>query len=245
MQPPARCVIIGRAPRAEPRSLGITRDNVDSARQNVPGSSQHLARQLRFLASSANELDRGDADEAIRIATAIRVIVHHTSNSSSLLAQLGVPEVSLLSTTRGFFEDGPGEKPWVGASSFHYDGAGFLRQTAEGLLYRPKLGDGSYRGYLSAQDWWRQVIFGLDPTTIYSRRAIVLGAANQDGGAHVDPNPDERYLRLAYKQEFGVLVGQSPEGEVRIPLYGYHVVALRQMAYELLNSPALMALSEA
>ena len=161
------------------------------------------------------------------------------------MTQLAVPEVPLLSTTRGYFEDGPGEKPWAGASSFHYDGAGFLRQTGEGLLYRPKLGDGSYRGHLRAPDWWRQVVFGLDPVTIYSRRAIVLGAANQDGGAHVDPNPDERYLRLAYKQEFGVLVGQSPEGEVRIPLFGYHVVALRQMAYELVNSPALMALIEA
>lgn len=210
-----------------------------------PTTSQHLARQLRFLEASVKGLDSGDAGEAVRIATVIRVIVHQTPKSTSLLTQLGAPATALLSTTRGFFEDGSGEKPWMGAESFHYDGAGFLRQTGDGLLYRPKLGDGSYRGYLPAPDWWRQVIFGLDPATIYSRRTIVLGAANQDGGAHVDPNPDERYLRLAYKQEFGVLVGKSLEGEVRIPLFGYHVVALRQMAYELLNSPALLALIEA
>lgn len=158
---------------------------MDQDRPVPPSASQHLDRQLRFLESSAQGLDSGHVDEAIRIATAIRVILHQTTSSTSLLTQLSAPHVPLLRTTRGFFEDGPGEKPWVGATSFHYDGAGFLRQTGEGLLYRPKLGDGSYRGFLPAPDWWRQVIFALDPTTIFTRRAIVLGAANQDGGAHV------------------------------------------------------------
>ena len=43
-------------------------------------------------------------------------------------------------------------------------------------------------------------------------------------------------------QEFGFSVSHSEEGEVRIPLHGYHLIALRQISYELLNSPALLDL---
>lgn len=205
---------------------------------------QHLARQLRFLEASAVLLDAGELDEAVRITTAIRVTLHHTSKSTSLLAQLSVPDLPLLTTSHGFFEDGPGPRPWLGARRFHYDGAGFVRITSEGLVYRPKLGDGSCAEFLSATDWWHQIVFALDPGALFSRKAIVLGAANQDGGAHVDPNPDSKYLRMAYTQEFGILVGHSAEGEVRVPQYGYHIVALRQMAYELLNSSALTSLAD-
>ena len=196
------------------------------------------------MAASAARLDAGELDEAVRIATAIRVMLHQTTMSTSLIAQLPAPDLPLLTTSHGFFEDGPGPRPWLGARTFHYDGAGFVRITSDGLVYRPKLGDGSCAEFLSATDWWRQIVFALDPGALFTRRAIVLGAANQDGGAHVDPNPDSKYLRMAYTQEFGILVGRSAEGEERVPLYGYHVVALHQMAYELLNSPALTTLAD-
>jgi hypothetical protein len=96
---------------------------------------------------------------------------------------------------------------------------------------------------LPAPDWWRQVVFALDARAVFTRRRIVLGAANQDGGAHVDPALDAQYERLAYTQAFGFLVSLSERGEASIPLYGYHLIALRQIGYELLNSPELLALT--
>lgn len=49
----------------------------------------HLAEQLGFLERSADAFDNGYEDEAKRMATAIRVLVHDTNQSISLLKQLG------------------------------------------------------------------------------------------------------------------------------------------------------------
>jgi hypothetical protein len=51
---------------------------------------EHLIEQLGFLASSAAEYDAGTESEAKRLATTIRVLVHDTSRSRSVLTHLGV-----------------------------------------------------------------------------------------------------------------------------------------------------------
>ena len=51
-----------------------------------------LAEQLQFLASSSRAFDQGDLAEAKRIALVIRVLVHDTAMSHSLLAQLGIKD---------------------------------------------------------------------------------------------------------------------------------------------------------
>ena len=59
---------------------------------------EQLKRQLHFLETSCREYDTGNVDEAIRAATALRVIFHNTSSSTSLLMHLGATGISLLST---------------------------------------------------------------------------------------------------------------------------------------------------
>jgi hypothetical protein len=59
----------------------------------------HLTKQLGFLERSCQSYDAGISDEAIRIATVIRVIIHHTGASTSLLKHLGATTINLLSTT--------------------------------------------------------------------------------------------------------------------------------------------------
>jgi hypothetical protein len=59
----------------------------------------HLARQLGFLLRSAAAYDSGLRDEAYRIATAIRVLLHQTNRSDSLLHHLRAESAPLLSTT--------------------------------------------------------------------------------------------------------------------------------------------------
>jgi hypothetical protein len=51
-----------------------------------------LAEQLRFLASSGRAFDQGELSESKRIALVIRVLVHDTGASHSLLAQLGIKD---------------------------------------------------------------------------------------------------------------------------------------------------------
>ena len=58
--------------------------------------SQHLQEQLEFLQASAGAYDQGFEGEAKRLAVSIRVLVHDTSNSNSLLGQLGQKDIKFL-----------------------------------------------------------------------------------------------------------------------------------------------------
>ncbi|MFC1908223.1 hypothetical protein ACFLWT_02340, partial [Chloroflexota bacterium] len=48
----------------------------------------HLKDQIAFMKISANSYDNGFEDEAKRLAVAIRILVHDTPQSTSLLTQL-------------------------------------------------------------------------------------------------------------------------------------------------------------
>ena len=50
----------------------------------------HLCEQVQFLAASAAAFDNGHEGEAKRLATTIRVLVHDTKSSRSLLRQLNM-----------------------------------------------------------------------------------------------------------------------------------------------------------
>src|SRR5437879_10728421 len=59
-----------------------------------------LEEQIRFLARSCAAFDAGAEDEALRIATALRVIFHDTAVSTSLIRHLDLPD-RMLSSSRG------------------------------------------------------------------------------------------------------------------------------------------------
>jgi hypothetical protein len=72
------------------------------------------------------------------------------------------------------------------------------------------------------------------------RERIVLDAADKDGGAHVDAALTPMYLRLVESGDLGFFVDEHGK---QTPITGHHYVALRQMGHELLDSPALVALT--
>ena len=76
-----------------------------------------------------------------------------------------------------------------------------------------------------------------------TRRDVILGAANKDGGAHVDPKftpgykllTDGVWTRRVYQG--GVAVASARIGNSQFPF-------IRQMAFEVLNSPELLTLGD-
>jgi hypothetical protein len=189
-----------------------------------------LRRQLTFLQASAAAFDAGFHDEAIRIATVIRVLVHQTKSSTSLLKHLNATTINLLSTS-----DGANERTLM------YHSMGTLRVSGDGTHeYFAPLGDTLTKHLIPVSKWWDQIVF-VEGTVRLSRRKIVLSAANQDGGAHVDAALDPDY-RALLTDGFAGTVFHSRAGELTsAPITGAHFVALRQMAYELSASPALNA----
>ena len=74
-----------------------------------------------------------------------------------------------------------------------------------------------------------------------TRKDLVLAAANKDGGAHVDSILDPGYEMVL--SGAGWLMTTREGGLVKNFAFKHgHVSALRQMGYEILNSPDVLAL---
>jgi uncharacterized heparinase superfamily protein len=51
-----------------------------------------LAEQLRFIRRSSDAFDRGEEEEALRIAVSLRTIFHDTTQSVSILRHIGMKD---------------------------------------------------------------------------------------------------------------------------------------------------------
>jgi hypothetical protein len=158
---------------------------------------QHLKEQLEFIRRSSQAYDDGYSEEAKRLATTIRVLVHDTKNSKSLLTQLD-------EKGRDFWDS---SVPNVANNLAPYGG---LVQTAAGLdgaTYLPHLDDplpsGAQPRVVDFDTWWNAEIIKTADGDVFSRRSLVLCVADQDGGAHVDPALDESYARLSRDRGMG------------------------------------------
>ncbi|HTD02674.1 hypothetical protein [Undibacterium sp.] len=197
---------------------------------------EQLEKQLRFLERSAKAYDEGEHDDAIRIATSIRVICHQTSNSTSLLSMLGASGINLLSTSQ---QELPG--PGLGlnvANNLMFD---VMKMT---LTAAPMTSDVAHRMIVSFDGWWnREVVFFNNETLQITRRDLVLWLANKDGGAHVEVPPPARYKVVQDGMNFTWTLGAPGGVEKKVQVSEFQLAALRQFAYELLNSPELLTLA--
>ena len=207
--------------------------------------------QLRYIYRSCELFDQGYWDEAIRIGTHLRVILHPGGgNKKSLFQHLGVNRnIKLLSTVGSV---SPYATMYQGMGGFEYDGT-----TGTSKFY-PPLGDTPFAYEMKFHEWYEQVVYILppqvpsegpvppgladEPSLVLRRKDIILTAVNKDGGAHVDVELTPEYERLSAPGAVGVWVGWVEGGEDRTPITGAHFVCLRQMGYELLHSPGMGAL---
>ena len=108
--------------------------------------------------------------------------------------------------------------------------------------YGPYIDDYSNSEKLPVDEWWNQVVWRLMSGAELSRRSIVLTAANQDGGAHIDSKLEPGYNKLATKT-WGNLVVKKGEKIIKDQnVINMHQVAMRTMGNELLKSPELLGL---
>jgi hypothetical protein len=91
--------------------------------------------------------------------------------------------------------------------------------------------------------WWDGEVVFFGGGRKIKRNHLVLDAANKDGGAHVDGILPSNYLWMVQGTEFSLAV-QSPNGTRKEAwLACAHLACLRQMAYEVFQSPALLKLA--
>lgn len=194
----------------------------------------HLRTQVGFIQKSAAAFDAGDRTEAQRIALALRVLLHDSASSHSLLGQLGLLDKLQFHDTSARNPEGQmsiGGLVWVA------------------LGRPPKIVAPLARAHVLARlpfkEWWESpTLRAPHPATgagvDFSRRQLVLTVANQDGGGHVDPAVEAAYYSFTRRGIGEVAIGGKPVSWDSNPV----PPAIRQVAYELLSTLEQQAAAE-
>lgn len=165
--------------------------------------------QLGFLRSSAAAYDTGTEAEAKRLALGIRILLHDTGRSRSLLTQLGLKRRLPLRDTA--LAETPAEVITLncGLCIFHFklDNPG----TIEFHAPLDELSVDRQHPPACFDDWWLTTVLDDAAGHQFSRRDLILAVANQDGGAHVDAQLNPRYSALSRQNSLGF--GQAPGDE--------------------------------
>lgn len=189
---------------------------------------EQLDRQIGYLKRSCEMYDQGIEDEAQRIATTLRVLVHDTNNSTSLLTLLQKKNIQFCDT--GLYRDRlDAAKEQAFAKSFPDAAAAGYGIAAQhrgeaGLVVAGQNSNGepawvapldarvlppapsahpALIGYHAFEPWWTTPLVESSTGKYFSRKDLVLIMANQDGGAHVDSGLDQDYDALT-KDVLGV-----------------------------------------
>lgn len=199
---------------------------------------EKLREQLGFLRASCKSYDQGDQAEAIRLATTLRVIFNQTKISTSLLTHLGASNLMLLSTCT---PSSNRDKAIPGLCRI------LLSTCPPEISGFPFLADSLVREYISFERWWKKELIVRVGETNFCRRSLILCAANKDGGAHVDAKLPNDYIEFSSFGEFSMNIIEPwpgcglPAGG-KVTCNNMHLASLRQIGYEVLNSPQLKRL---
>jgi len=204
---------------------------------NMDKFKVQLKKQIGFLERSCQLYDNGHQDEAIRIATAVRVLIHDTTHSKSLLTHLDARNINLFTTSPEF----PKLKGDIqNVTCFNL---GRIRLGGRLSGYGPNLKDFHTNSSttLPVDQWWKQIVWILGADIELSRKGVILAAVNKDGGAHVDSVLEPKYKRLA-EENWGTIVVKIRGTEYRQSINDMHLVSIRTIGNELLKSPELLRL---
>lgn len=217
-----------------------------------------LLQQMRYLERSCRDFDSGAHDEAPRIATTIRVLVHDTPQSTSLLTHLGFKnqlryvdtgvyreafDIALATEVAKKFPKNKivAKSPRdVGLVETGQIGDGPIGWYAPLVLQRWRAGTPPYiatKGLSTFSEWWETPLVESSTQKSFSRAHLVKIMANQAGGAHVDAGLDADYADLCIDPQGALVISSKPMmlGDP-IPDIENNIAfaSVRQIAFELM-----------
>ncbi len=145
---------------------------------------EKIAEQRVFLSRSIQHFVEGDTAEALRIATAIRVLVHETGNSKPALKHFRSDYLQL-----SIMDHMPPTPVRSGGIILQFIGVGVKLDPEKGLLPITDLSQPTLRMATVGQWWVNRCLLFTDPggrRIEFRRRDLILTLANKEGGAQVD-----------------------------------------------------------
>jgi len=192
--------------------------------QSLADLEQNLDDQLKSLELLADRFDEGFSGAARQMAVILRVLLHETSTSKSLLGQLNKLGIEFRDTT---FPMRPGQiTPY----------SGFIQWTVSptGGVYLPLLDSNEHDHKLvDFNTWWESTVLVDAKKNKFSRKQLVLNVADKDGGAHVDPTLPPDYAELSRSNSLGRLYGNNQSWH---PFAHPELACIRQISHEILKT---------
>jgi hypothetical protein len=197
--------------------------------------TERLDEQLTLLTALCEGYDGGNRADAIRMGTPLRAIFHQTLESPSLLAQLGKRHVDVLST---------GDKIPDGVTYWPNLVNWTLWPHESIFACTPKLGSARTKRMVALDFWWgSEAVYKAGHFKLH-RSDLVLDAANRAGAEPVVEVklPDAQKGLLEGAGWKAILKPDANPGR-EIVIHFARDSALRQVAYEVLHSPAILGLA--
>ena len=193
----------------------------------------YLKEQIEFLKRSNRAYDEGCTSEAKRLAVAIRVLLHDTQNSISLLTLLKKKDILFYDTSLDY---DPNNFPsTMGPIMMKFTITKTGQKNAE---YVPPLDDGPttryIKGKITFEKWWNKIVFVDIKGKKLTRKDLVLAVANKDGGAHVDHELDKDYANITRFHSLGFVFIQ--DGNKRHFATHPELAGVCQISHEVLKS---------
>lgn len=183
--------------------------------------------QLELLILACKSYDAGHEVVGKHIALSLRVFLHGTERSQSLLSLVGLKDISFIDSSGGIRFDNLLTSSSLTLTKLSTNDPRFVpRCLFPDNPAIPKRG-------ATFSDWWTQIVIVDTNGHQFSRREIVLNVANTDGGAHVDPTLDEAYMQLSRHNSLG---WQAVSGDIIRAYPGPELACIRQIAFELVES---------
>lgn len=197
---------------------------------------EHLQEHIGFLAASCISFDNGFLAEAKRMATSIRVLLHDTVSSKSLLGLLGIKEkISFINKAEPF--DGNSMVSHLGLVAMQsYNNKASYCALLDNIPPYPDL-----KPLKPFDEWWNEIVIKDNSGEKFTRKSLVLDLANKDGGAHVDPKLNSSYANLTRNNSAGWSSYTSEEGET--PIKDIELHSVRQITHELTRTLTTIDLS--
>jgi hypothetical protein len=188
----------------------------------------HMEIQIDFLKRSAQSYDKGFEAEAIRLAVAIRILVHDTPKSKSLLRQLNKKNILFYDTASDF--NLKNIMTHIGLAAIELGGAGGAEYSAHFDDVPPH----RLNKKVPFGNWWNKIVIVDKERNQFTRKDLVLFVANKDGGAHIDPSLDKKYAELS---RFNSMAWKVIVGGVESPFKNRPELAcIRQITHEVLKT---------
>jgi hypothetical protein len=216
-----------------------------------------LLDEIRFLEDDLKVFKGRDPAYYKRIALTVRKLVHDTENSTSLLTHLKIKHklnYLVQGSKRVFYTEQNGQKIINGNSICPLSdplinqiaGTAFSNLPADYTLPNHILPNSYYGLACKFEQWWdakseincndelpntRLYIYYDTKKNYFTRKDLILTAANKDGGAHYDDGINSSELKYVELKK-GITSGIIHNGQIIKPLQS----TIAEIGYELVNS---------